>query len=423
MHTIKVAGHEFTTDGSRLVCDNSFKRTIDYIKDFTQEEVKTLASFIQRHMTWMNTSYDQGQLNEVRDSIHPIFEGNNEDERNKALKELEIRKINFPTGEEVTAYANFPNNPKLDSFNHIPEREYEPEFIHSLATIYHASSPYLWDYDFGASIDGFYIPFRYPQEAYAARNKKEFITNCFGSYISSFPDMNPYMFSSLFAAFPNKKTPIEYIAEIAKHFLSLEKDYHNSIEYLPFVMNTPQIQLTAKRLIHWFRQNDPEDVTLVLAQLVEIHDMPYVETVSANGSFKKVQEHCDRMLNLGIERMHENQLEQYKNILEIAQGKVATFNRKPDANFDKYAIYMVRSAIELADLGNNLEVCLGGPMYARRLEEKEASFFVIEGENRQYVAHIENGEIKELRGWKNHSPKDKAIIDAAHMCKKELVGA
>ena len=83
---------------------------------------------------------------------------------------------------------------------------------------------------------------------------------------------------------------------------------------------------------------------------------------------------------------------------------------------------MVRSALELSDLGHNLEVCLDRPMYARRLEEKTASFFVIEANNRQYVARIENNEIRELRGWKNHTPQDETVRKAAEMCVKELVG-
>ena len=280
----------------------------------------------------------------------------------------------------------------------------------------------LWSYDFAAAIDGFYTPYQYPQEAYAARNRKEFITCCFGAYTSTFPEMDSYLFSALFAAFPNKHTPIEHVAEIASYYLSLHPNFRNSIEFLPLVMHTPEIEMTPKKLLNWLRNNNTETVTTLIAQLVEVHGMPYVDTVSARGSSKNVQKHCNRNLNLGIERMHESELEKYTNIFEAAQGKVAEFNRKPDANFDKYAVYMVRSALELADLGKNLEVCLGGPMYSRRLENNEASFFVIEGDNRQYVAHIEHGDIVELRGWKNHSPNDDTILQAAQTCSAQLLG-
>lgn len=422
MNVINLGNHEFTTDGSRLICDESFARTIDFIGDLTQGEVKELAAFVTTHMPWMDTNYEQGELDEVRDSIHPIFEGINEKQRKKAIEEYEAKKLSLPTGETITAYENFPDNPKLSFFEAVPVRKYNPDFIQATAIIYHASAPYLWNYDFTSAIDGFYTPYQYPQEAYASRNRKEFITQCFGTYTSTFPEMDSYLFSSLFAAFPNKRTPIEHVAEIAAYYLSLNPNFRNSIEYLPFVMHTPEIGMTPKRLLNWLRNNSTEAVTTLIAQLVEVHDIPYVETVSARGSFKNVQKHCNRNLNLGIERMHESELEQYTDIFEAAQGKVAEFNRKPDANFDKYAVYMVRSALELADLGKNLEVCLGGPKYSRRLENNEASFFVIEGENRQYVAHIEHGDIVELRGWKNHTPNDDTIIKAAQTCSAQLLG-
>lgn len=420
MHSLKLTNHQFTTDGSRLTCDNH-TRVIDYIADLTPEDIHTLATFTHAHMPWMDTNYTQSQLNEVRDSIHPIFEGINEQQRNEALNAQKYKTIHTALGQEIETYIDLPNTPKTNP--EIPNREYTPEFLHNVATIYHASAPYLWDYDLSAAIDGFYNTYSYPKSAYASRNKKELLTQCFGAYLSSFPDMPPYMLTSLIAAFPNKTTPIDHIAEIAHHYLALDADFRNSIEYLPFAMNTPQIQLTPKRLIHWFKENNAEDVTTVIAQLVETFDMPYVETVSSKGSFKNVQAHCDRMLNLGLERMGEEIPERYQSILETAQGKTATFSRKPDANFDKYAIYMVRSALELSDLGHNLEVCLDRPMYARRLEEKVASFFVIEADNRQYVARIENNEIRELRGWKNHTPQDETVRKAAEMCVKELVGA
>lgn len=419
MHTLDLADHNFTTDGSRLVCDN-YTRVIDYIADLTPEHIHTLSLFTRSHMPWMDTNYTKGQLDEVRDSIHPLFEGTNEKQRNEFLKKHKYKTIHTVLGQEIDVYIDLPNEPETNM--QVPNREYTPEFIHNIATIYHASAPYLWDYDLSAAIDGFYGTYSYPESAYASRNKKELLTQCFGSYISTFPDMPTYMFTSLIAAFPNKTTPIEHISEIAHHYLTLDADFRNSIEHLPFATNTPRIQLTPKRLIHWFKENNPEDVATVIAQLVEIHDMPYVETVSAKGSFKSVQNHCDRMLTLGMERMADNKTEKYQAILEAAQGKTATFNRKPDANFDKYAIYMVRSALELSDLGNNLEVCLGNTMFARRLEEKESSFFVIEGDGRQYVARIENNEIRELRGWKNHEPCDNTVLEAAQMCKNELLG-
>lgn len=420
MHSLKLTNHQFTTDGSRLTCDNH-TRVIDYIADLTPEDIHTLATFTHAHMPWMDTNYTQSQLNEVRDSIHPIFEGINEQQRNEALNAQKHKTIHTALGQEIETYIDLPNTPKINP--EIPNREYTPEFLHNVATIYHASAPYLWDYDLSAATDGFYNAHTYPKTAYPARNKKEFITQCFGSHLSSFPDMPPFMFGSLVAAFPDKTTPIEHIAEIAYHYLTLDADFRNSIEYLPFAMSTPQIHLTPKRLIHWFKENNADDVATVIAQLVETFDMPYVETVSAKGSFKNVQAHCDRMLNLGLERMGEEIPERYQSILETAQGKTATFSRKPDANFDKYAIYMVRSALELSDLGHNLEVCLDRPMYARRLEEKAASFFVIEADNRQYVARVENNEVRELRGWKNHTPQDETVRKAAEMCAKELIGA
>ena len=83
MYAINLGNHEFTTDGSRLICDESFARTTDFIGDLTQDEVKELATFVTTHMSWMDTNYEQGELDEVRDSIHPIFEGINEKQRKK----------------------------------------------------------------------------------------------------------------------------------------------------------------------------------------------------------------------------------------------------------------------------------------------------------------------------------------------------
>lgn len=92
------------------------------------------------------------------------------------------------------------------------------------------------------------------------------------------------------------------------------------------------------------------------------------------------------------------------------------FDREPDDKFHEYAIYALRSAVELASLGDTLRICVGGEQYTRGIDTGEMQMYVIEGNDRQYVAHIEEGKICELRGYKNHLPVDEGVAQAALHC-------
>ena len=42
--------------------------------------------------------------------------------------------------------------------------------------------------------------------------------------------------------------------------------------------------------------------------------------------------------------------------------------------------------------------------------------YALQDDERQYVLHVKDGKIIELRGYHNHKPQDEDIINVAHYC-------
>lgn len=402
MNETHIAGFTFRTDGSRLICEPGL-RAREFLHAMEEESIIELSKFVLSHMTWMNTSYTMIQRSAAEESYGSISKW-------KSNTEADIEKILQVGTVNVPVYKSWDDADNNDD----PLSE---DLIDALCIIFHACAPYLWEHDQDCATDGFYGG-ELAYESYISRNYKELITSLFGAYTSLFPHLSVYDLRNVYLAFRDDvTTPIEHIAIIAHHIKSAVGEQRFSSDYLPFMLRTKAINLTPKRLINWINEHGRDHAFLVGAKLVEVSDYPGVDTIEAIGNMQRVEHRCDRALNRIVEVVDMASIDDSnQKKYDSAQGVLCSLDREPDDTFHNYAIYALRSAVELASIGDTLDICVGGERYSRGIETQKMQLYVIEDGNRQYVAHIEEGRIHQLRGYKNHTPVDEEVEEAALHC-------
>lgn len=409
MKETHIAGFTFHTDGSRLICEPGL-RAREFLHAMEEDSIIALSKFVLEHMSWMNTNYNGIQRSTAEESYDSMS-------RRKIKKGTPIEEVLQVGDVQVPIYKNMTVFDENDLEERYPLGE---DLIDALCIIFHACAPYLWERDQDCATDGFYGG-ELDYESYISRNYKELVTSLFGAYTSSFPYLSVYNLKNVYHAFyGDHDTPIEHIAIIAQHVKNAVEEGNFSSDYLPFGLRTEEINLTPKRLMNWINKYGHRRAFIVMAKLVEVCDYPGVDTIEAIGNMERVEHRCDRALDnitALVERETQERInEREKNAYADAQGAMCFFDREPDDKFHEYAIYALRSAVELASLGDTLRICVGGEQYTRGIDTGEMQMYVIEGNDRQYVAHIEEGKICELRGYKNHLPVDEGVAQAALHC-------
>lgn len=416
MNTIDIAGFTFSTDGSRLICHPRLK-AIDFLDAMDEESIVQLSHFVVENMTWMDTCYSDYDKSLVKEAYYPI-----------AKRAMSLN------GSSLGAYSQSGIKSQVDAQSIKRDvlliksdkdlADIEPDIsddlLWSLCVIFHSCAPYLFSIGSDFATDGFYSKPVDNYQAYSARNYKELITSLFGSYTSTFPEIPLYILNNLSYCFKeDTDTPIEDIAEIARYLADIsckgEKIIYES-DYLPFALRSQSINLTPKRFINWCRNHGAKDAIRIVAYLVEIDDCPFVYSIEASGDFSRLEKRCHRMLDLiGMEMGNRTKEHDDESFLK-AKDFHYDLKRAPDKTFHNHAIYALRSAVELSGVGDELLVCVGGERYTRRLEQGYIGMYLIEDEERQYIAQVENGEVVELRGYNNFIPESEELSQVAQFC-------
>lgn len=408
MRDFTIGGFTFYTDGSRLICHNNL-RAREFMHGMEEESIIKLSKFIVESMPWMNTNYTDLQTSAAKEAYQSLSVPDPAEEGRKVIKRVQVRGYG-----EIPIYETFPEDGKLH------ERIISDELLQAVCIVFHACSPYLWENNVDSATDGFYTG-ELEYNAYISRSYKELVTQLFGGYISSFPQLDVYTLKNLSYAFLDSDEPIEYISQLGDYISHLPPC---SSDYIPFAFRDKSINLSLKRFLHWCENYGVERSINVMCSLVEISDNPDVSTIKANGDMERIKLRCDRVLeNIEVfaprienERIEHEIEAMRKKEFEDSSGVIYDFHRDPDDTYHKYAIYALRSSVDLAGLGDTLGICVGGESYQNGVENGTMNLYTIQDDERQYVLHVEHGNIIQLRGYHNHSPQDEDVINAAHYC-------
>lgn len=408
MKDFTIGGFEFYTDGSRLICHNNL-RAREFMHGMEEESIIELSKFIVESMSWMNTNYTDLQTSAAKEAYQSLSVPDPAEEGRKVIKRVQVRGYG-----EIPIYETFPEDGKLH------ERIISDELLQAVCIVFHACSPYLWENNVDSATDGFYTG-EVHYDAYISRNYKELVSQLIGGYISSFPQLDIYTLKNLSYAFLDSDEPIEYISQLGDYISHLPPC---SSDYIPFAFRDKSINLSLKRFLHWCENYGVERSINVMCSLVEISDNPDVPTIKANGDMERIKLRCDRVLeNIEVfaprienERIEHEIEAMRKKTFEDSSGVIYDFHRDPDDTYHKYAIYALRSSVDLAGLGDTLGICVGGESYQNGVENGTMNLYTIQDDERQYVLHVEHGNIIQLRGYHNHSPQDEDVINAAHYC-------
>lgn len=408
MNETRIAGFTFQTDGSRLICKPGL-RAREFLHAMEEDSIIKLSHFVLNNMQWVNTNYTNLQRSVAEESYESMSQKGN-------CENATIKKI-MQVGETlVPIYYNSKTVDKSD----VKQVSFDKELIDAVCIIFNACAPYLWENDPDCATDGFYGG-EIEYGSYISRNYKELINSLFGAYTSSFPVMKIYDLKNIQHAFKESNTPIEHIAIISQSIKDASSESSYISDYLSFGLSTKEIKLTPQRLINWINKYGSDRAFTVMTKLVEAYDYPWLgTTIEATGDMNRIENRCDRVLrSIAInekqkskERMKKWEIDTYN----MAKGHIYNFDREPDGEFHNCAIYALRSAIDLSNLGDTLHICVGGERYSRGIDTGKMQLYVIDGNDRQYVAHIEEGKLHELRGYKNHTPIDDEITQAALHC-------
>lgn len=395
-----IGGFEFYTDGSRLICNNNL-RAREFMHGMEEESIIKLSEFIVESMPWMNTHYSDIQLSAAREAYQSLSVPDPAEEGRKVEKYVQIRNYG-----EIPIYESLPG----DEESH--EKDISDDLLQAVCIVFHACSPYLWENDVDSATDGFYTG-EIHYDAYISRNYKELVSQLIGGYISSFPQLSVYTLKNLSHAFLDSDEPIEYISQLGDYISYLPPC---SSDYIPFAFRDKSINLSLKRFLHWCDNYGIDKALDVMCSLVEISDNPDVPTIKANGDMERIKLRCDRVSRDMDAIAATHREARFKETLEKSSGVIYDFNREPDDSYHKYAIYALRSSVDLAGLGDTLGICVGGEVYQKGIEEGSMDLYALQDDERQYVLHVEDGKIMELRGYHNHKPQDEDVINAAHYC-------
>ena len=401
MKDFTIGGFTFYTDGSRLICHNNL-RAREFMHGMEEESIIKLSEFIVESMPWMNTNnYTDIQTSAAKEAYQSLSVPDPAEEGRKVEKYVQIRNYG-----EIPIYESLPG----DEESH--EKDISDDLLQAVCIVFHACSPYLWENDVDSATDGFYTG-EIHYDAYISRNYKELVSQLIGGYISSFPQLSVYTLKNLSHAFLDSDEPIEYISQLGDYISHLPPC---SSDYIPFAFRDKSLNLSLKRFLHWCDNYGIDKALDVMCSLVEISDNPDVPTIKANGDMERIKLRCDRVSRDidAIVAVHKEA--RFKETLEKSSGVIYDFNREPDDTYHKYAIYALRSSVDLAGLGDTLGICVGGEVYQKGVEEGSMDLYALQDDERQYVLHVKDGKIIELRGYHNHKPQDKDIINAAHYC-------
>lgn len=396
-----IGGFEFYTDGSRLICNNNL-RAREFMHAMEEESIIKLSEFIVESMPWMNTNnYTDLQTSAAKEAYQSLSVPDPAEEGRKVEKYVQIRNYG-----EIPIYESLPG----DEESH--EKDTSDDLLQAVCIVFHACSPYLWENDVDSATDGFYTG-EIHYDAYISRNYKELVSQLIGGYISSFPQLSIYTLKNLSHAFLDSDEPIEYISQLGDYISYLPPC---SSDYIPFAFRDKSINLSLKRFLHWCDNYGIDKALDVMCSLVEISDNPDVPTIKANGDMERIKLRCDRVSRDMDAIAATHREARFKETLEKSSGVIYDFNREPDDSYHKYAIYALRSSVDLAGLGDTLGICVGGEVYQKGIEEGSMDLYALQDDERQYVLHVEDGKIMELRGYHNHKPQDEDVINAAHYC-------
>ena len=396
-----IGGFEFYTDGSRLICNNNL-RAREFMHAMEEESIIKLSEFIVESMPWMNTNnYTDLQTSAAKEAYQSLSVPDPAEEGRKVEKYVQIRNYG-----EIPIYESLPG----DEESH--EKDTSDDLLQAVCIVFHACSPYLWENDVDSATDGFYTG-EIHYDAYISRNYKELVSQLIGGYISSFPQLSVYTLKNLSHAFLDSDEPIEYISQLGDYISYLPPC---SSDYIPFAFRDKSINLSLKRFLHWCDNYGIDKALDVMCSLVEISDNPDVPTIKANGDMERIKLRCDRVSRDMDAIAATHREARFKETLEKSSGVIYDFNREPDDSYHKYAIYALRSSVDLAGLGDTLGICVGGEVYQKGIEEGSMDLYALQDDERQYVLHVEDGKIMELRGYHNHKPQDEDVINAAHYC-------
>ena len=395
-----IGGFDFYTDGSRLICHNNL-RAREFMHGMKEESIIELSEFIVESMPWMNTNYTDLQTSAAEEAYQSLSIPDPAEEGRKVERYVQVRNYG-----EIPIYESLPG----DEESH--EKDISDDLLQAVCIVFHACSPYLWENYVDSATDGFYTGEMH-YDAYISRNYKELVSRLIGGYISSFPQLDVYTIKNLSYAFLDSDEPIEYISQLGYHISHLPPCYS---DYIPFAFKDKSINLSLKRFLHWCDNYGVERAIDVMCSLVEISDNPDVPTIKANGDMERIKLRCDRVSQDMDAIVAVHREARFKETLEKSSGVIYDFNREPDDTYHKYAIYALRSSIDLAGLGDTLGICVGGEVYQKGVEEGSMDLYALQDDERQYVLHVKDGKIIELRGYHNHKPQDEDIINAAHYC-------
>lgn len=401
MKDFTIGGFTFYTDGSRLICHNNL-RAREFMHGMEEESIIKLSEFIVESMPWMNTNnYTDIQTSAAKEAYQSLSVPDPAEEGRKVEKYVQIRNYG-----EIPIYESLPG----DEESH--EKDISDDLLQAVCIVFHACSPYLWENDVDSATDGFYTG-EIHYDAYISRNYKELVFQLIGGYISSFPQLSVYTLKNLSHAFLDSDEPIEYISQLGDYISHLPPC---SSDYIPFAFRDKSLNLSLKRFLHWCDNYGIDKALDVMCSLVEISDNPDVPTIKANGDMERIKLRCDRVSRDMDAIVATHREARFKETLEKSSGVIYDFNREPDDTYHKYAIYALRSSVDLAGLGDTLGICVGGEVYQKGVEEGSMELYALQDDERQYVLHVKDGKIIELRGYHNHKPQDEDIINAAHYC-------
>lgn len=400
MKDFTIGGFTFYTDGSRLICHNNL-RAREFMHGMEEESIIELSEFIVESMPWMNTNYTDLQTSAAKEAYQSLSVPDPAAEGRKVEKYVQVRNYG-----EIPIYESFPGDEKPY------EKDISDDLLQAVCIVFHACSPYLWENNVDSATDGFYTGEMH-YNAYISRNYKELVSQLIGGYISSFPQLDVYTLKNLSHAFLDSDEPIEYISQLGDYISHLPPCFS---DYIPFAFRDKSINLSLKRFLHWCDNYGIDKALDVMCSLVEISDNPDVPTIKANGDMERIKLRCDRVSRDMDAIVATHREARFKETLEKSSGVIYDFNREPDDTYHKYAIYALRSSVDLAGLGDTLGICVGGEVYQKGVEEGSIDLYALQDDERQYVLHVKDGKIIELRGYHNHKPQDEDIINAAHYC-------
>ena len=403
MRYYSIDGFDFYTDGSRLICEGDL-RARQFLGGMSEESIIKLSEFIVESMPWMNTNYTDIQTSTAKEAYQPLSMPDPSAEGRKVEKYVQVRNYGI-----VPIYESFADDKKIQ------EKTISDELIQAVCIVFHACAPYLWEESLDSATDGFYTG-EVEYKAYISRNYKELVSQLIGGYISSFPQLDMYTLKNFSYAFSDSHEPIEYICQLGEYFVELPSC---SSDYLPFAFKDKGINLSVKRFLHWCEKYGIQRALNVLNHLVEISDNPYIPTIEANGNMGNIEQRCKNILGQLDEVASIEKEKELQDTLKHSVGKIYDLDRDPDDTYHKYAIYSLRSAVDLVGLGDTLDICVGNPRYQKGIEEKSMELYAIQDEKRQYVLQVVNGTIVQLRGYRNHNPQDEDVVKAAQYIAQE----